>query len=611
MSAWLPMLEQFAFLRPGWLLALPVLLVVAWWLHRQRRQTQLWRQSVDAHLLPHLLDGHTGSAGRWPIWFGMGALFLALLALAGPSLHTTQRPLWQARAPLVVALDLSGSMLATDLPPSRLVQARAKLEQLLHERRGGQVALVVFADDAFTVAPLTEDAANVAVFLDALAPDVMPTDGHRVDRALVWSMQLLQQAGYSSGQILLMTDRADARGMAQAAKARTAGYRVSVLGVGRTSVPAALGGAGAEAAPFNPSELKQLAATGGGQYAVIGAGDADLRALDVLNPQTTEGRAGKHGVATLAQDDGYWLLPLVLLLCLPLFRRGAGFAVVLLAALWLPLAPAPALAQAVHAQAVRAQKVDASTAAPSGTWWQRADQRAYARMQEGIAAYKSKDYARAIERLSAIHDAEGQYNLGNALARAGRYDDAIAAYDRALQQQPNMQDAIFNRRLVKLARKLPKRQQNQGNQQQPNQQKNQQGSQSSQPSKPQHKQQPNPQKSQQPNQHSTPQSKPQPKQATQPSQAPPSQPPTTADAKAQRQADAAQRARMDQAVRQAAKSRNQPPQKQGQQKAAETPAQRERRLANQAWLQRIPDDPGALLRARFQIEAARRRGEQP
>ena len=97
-------------------------------------------------------------------------MVFSVLALAGPSLRKDIRPLWQARAPLVLALDLSSATRARDLPPDRLVQARVKLARLLRARAGGQVALVAFAEDAYTVAPLTTDAANVALFLDALSP---------------------------------------------------------------------------------------------------------------------------------------------------------------------------------------------------------------------------------------------------------------------------------------------------------------------------------------------------------------------------------------------------------------------------------------------------------
>ena len=132
----------------------------------------------------------------------------------------------------MIALDLSSAALATDLPPSRLLQARAKIATLLRERAGGQVGLVAFADDAFTVAPLTDDAANVALFLDALSPDVMPVDGSAPIARSIWSAQLLRQAGFEHGDILLLTDHADAAARTAAAGAAGSGYRVSVLGLG-------------------------------------------------------------------------------------------------------------------------------------------------------------------------------------------------------------------------------------------------------------------------------------------------------------------------------------------------------------------------------------------
>ena len=218
------LLSAVHFLRPWWLLALLVLPLLAWWWRSQAQRRNPWREVVDAHLLPHLLEGEAADRMRaWPRWLALGAAALAIIALAGPGIGKDEQPLWQAQEPLVIALDLSSATLARDLPPSRLAQARAKLATLLRERAGGQVALVAFAGDAFTVAPLTEDAANIALFLDALAPGVMPEDGHRADRAIAWSQGLMRQAGFERGQILLLTDRADGTDIAAAAKANAAG----------------------------------------------------------------------------------------------------------------------------------------------------------------------------------------------------------------------------------------------------------------------------------------------------------------------------------------------------------------------------------------------------
>ena len=557
-------LAQLHFLRPWWLLGLLALPLLAWWWRAQAKHRSVWQDAVDAHLLPHLLDATGGAQHRqWAGRLGLLAAALALLAMAGPSFRKAEHPLWQSKAPLVVALDLSSAVLTRDLPPSRLAQARAKIATLLRERAGGQVALVAFADDAYTVAPLTEDAANVALFLDALAPDVMPEDGHRADRAIAWSQRLLRNAGFEHGDILLLTDRADGDALAEAARARATGYRVSALGLGTAQggVFDTQGGLGN--ARLDAGSLQRLAGSGGGGYRQLAAGDADLRALGVLDPRVDDGAAVRGETSASWRDDGYWLLPLALLLALPLFRRGGALAAMLALALLLPMP--------------RAQAQDANGL------WRRADQQAHARMQEGVAAYRKGKFDQAIGKFERNASADGQYNLGNALAKAGRYDEAIAAYDRALKLQPRMQDAIANRATVDAARKRkppPSAQQQQQNRQQQGDRQQQQG-------------QGDPSDQQKQGRQQSPSEQPQQAQSR------------AQDPRQQQQADAAQRQRMQEALRK---------QQGGQQAQAkpqqdkETPEQRERRIANQAQLQRVPDDPGALLRARFRLEHERRQG---
>src|SRR3546814_16275636 len=100
---------------------------------------------------------------------------------------------------------MSGAMLANDLPPSRLLQARAKLATLLQQRSGGQVGLVVFAADAYTVAPLTRDAAHVALFLDSLSPDVMPVDDSNPARGIQQGKPTPSQAGLTPAEALMIS----------------------------------------------------------------------------------------------------------------------------------------------------------------------------------------------------------------------------------------------------------------------------------------------------------------------------------------------------------------------------------------------------------------------
>ena len=574
-------LASVHWLRPNGLWLLAALPLLAFWWRARRRRNGVWRDVVDPHLLPHLLDVAPTVRARAGLWAAMLGAALGICALAGPSWHRSAQPSWQSRAPLVIALDLSSAMLANDLPPSRLAQARAKIAQLLQARAGGQVGLVAFADDAHTVAPLTDDAANLAVFLDSLAPDIMPVDGSRADRAIAWSARLLRQAGFDRGDILLLTDHVDADARGTAASAARDGYRVSAIGLG-TAAGAAYRDADGhfDTTHLDASSLRALAAAGHGDYAVLSAGDGDLASVGVLEPQQEASMATRGAKTSVWQDQGYWLLPPLLLLALFAFRRGGALGVLVLCA-WLPWQPADAATQ---------------------DWWRRPDQQAHARLLEGVDAYRHGDYARATQRWTALPGADAAYNRGNSLARQGDYDAAIAAYDEALRLHPGMNDAIANRKAVEAAKR---RRPPQGNQQSRRQDGGGKG-QSKSSQQPAEQRQQGQGDSGRGNGQPQAQPAPQNQRAAQASGKPPQQDhEAPADADAQRRADAAERQRMQQALKKA-QAGSQGETKQSQPQRAESAADRERRLANEAWLRRVPDDPGGLLRARFRLEYERR-----
>jgi len=602
MNAVLGFLEALHLLRPQWLWALALLPLLGWsWLRRRRRRN-VWRHAVDAHLLPHLLAKEDGRRSLSAMWLAALGYVLAVVALSGPSWRQEQQPLWQSRTPLVIALDLSPRIEAGDLPPSRLLQARAKLATLLRERAGGEVALLAYAGEPYTVAPLTDDAANVALFLDALSPQVMPAPGQRTDLAIDWAAQLLRQAGFTRGDILLLSDQADAQAQQAAARAAGQGYRVSVLGLGTAQGAAYRDGQGGVGhAQLDAGSLQALASAGNGRYATLTPTDADLRGLGVLQPaqQQDATTTGEHS-GRVWLDQGYWLLPPLLLLALFAFRRRGGAALLLVALL--PLAmPLPAHAAAADAA--------------SGDWWRRPDQVRQQRLDAGVQAYRKGDFAAAQQQFEGIDSDQGWYNLGNALARQGRYDEAIDAYDKALRQHPQMADAIANRAAVDAARKRQSGQ-NDSAQNKPGQQGKQQSQQNQ-------KGQSQPgaggaPKGQDPSQAKAPaDAQGQPGQKNAQSQAgskdkdaTPPGPPKPGDAQAQQQADAAQRQQMQQAMAQQGAAGKQADARAAA-AAAETPQQREQRQAVEAWLRRVPDDPGNLLRAKFKLEHERRQREGP
>ena len=579
-------LAQLQFLRPGWLwalLALPLIAAGWWW---QRRRASLWRQYVDPHLLPHLLEPGATRRDLGGLLVRLLGWSLAVLALAGPSWRQAEVPLQSQGDALVVALDLSDAMLAPDLPPSRLLQARAKLAALLRERVDGETALVAFADDAYTVAPLTADPQNIALFLDALAPDVMPLDGHRPERAIAASVRLLQQAGHGTGQILLLSHAADAEAAAAAARATAAGYRVSVLGLGQpagASFRARDGGL--RSSHLDAASLQRVAAAGGGDYATLTTGNEDLAALRLREGEATPAAAGQvRGQARIARDEGWWLLPPLMLLALLAFRRGAAIAV-LAACMLLPL---PGLHAAAPAPA------------PAGTAWLRADQAAHARARAALEAYRAGRYDEAAQAWRTLPGADAAYNRGNALARAGRLDEALEAYDVSLRERPDMADAIANRAVVEAAlRRQPPsgggqaRQRPEGGDEREGSNQDDGG------------QSPASQGQSGGEQESGSAS---PAGPADEDQVPTSPPPQRRDGQGQAEADAAQRQRMQQAQEDGGRPAEQGERVEGDPDHAETEAERERRQAAEAWLRRVPDDPGGLLRARFRLEHERRQG---
>ena len=557
-----------------WLLALLPLFVFAWW--RRQRRTRAWEDAVDPHLLAHLLERGEGRGGRASAAAALLAILVALVALAGPSWRQVAQPLWQGGMPLVVVMELSPAMLAADVPPSRLARARDKLSSLLAGREGGQVGLVVYGDDAFTVAPLTDDPANVAVFLDSLHPDVVPVPGQAASRGLEHAVRLLDQAGFDRGQVLLLASDADARASSAAAAARAAGHEVSVLGIGTPEgAPYRAGDGQLHTSRLDVAGLESVAQAGGGRYRTMSDDGSDLEALGVLDPGGGAGQPA-GGEAWTWVDEGYWLLPVLMLLVLAGFRRGTGMRVLVLGAgLGMVLAPPPA------------QAID---------WWQRADQARHEQMQQGMDAYRDGEYAAAARAWEGLDTADAHYNRGNALARQGRFAEAIAAYDRALELQPGMEDALANREVVQAA--MDRQPDGGGAPQDPGRQPGNPSStgQSGRPGEGEPTGDPGESEGQpEPGSEGD---------ADSPDPGDTGTPPPGGES-GQDAADQAQRDRMEQALEDRQDAGE--PEAAVAEHAPETPQERERRIANEAWLRRVPDDPGGLLREKFRIEYERRR----
>ncbi len=631
--------EQFHFLQPLWLLALIPLLLLLWRLRYATHGNNPWTRIIDARLQQLLLKGGRNEASRVTLWLLTLGWLLATLALANPVWEKQPRPLYQTSTARVIVLDLSRSMYDRDLKPSRLARARFKVEDILSRDEEGQTGLVVFAGDAFTVTPLTRDTDTIRALLNSLDPDLMPVQGSRADLGLLKAGKLLQQAGISKGQILLLADGVTGnKARKAAAKLHRQGYRVSVLGIGGQKTEPLTDAAGRLlrtsggkliVPKLETAQLRAVAEAGGGQYHRFSNNDADIHALLDHTARLDSEKPVSHDMQ--GQDwkqRGPWLAILLLPLAALAFRRGYLLSVFLLVGVLSHPQPA--------------------TAADWQDLWQRPDQQAakalvkkdYARasqvakdpLQRGSAEYKLGKYTQALEDFSRTKGATADYNRGNALAKLGRYKDAIAAYDAALKSAGNMEDALANKAAVEaLLRKQKQQQQKQGKQGKQGKQ-NSQGKQGK--GKPQSAQNSQGKPGQQ--QSSAQKHQGQGKQGKSPEQ-PSGQKPqgqgqqkkaanknAFADAaNALKKKDAGKESAAQSAEKPAAgkqdshrsapdnmaRAKQQPAQHTGQ-SARSKPLSSEEQMAAKQWLRRIPDDPGGLLRRKFLYQYQQRAQRQ-
>lgn len=450
------MWADFHFLRPGWLWLLPPLFALAWYALRPIAGGSAWRRVVDAHLLPHLLDAD-GRASRLPLALVLIGGTLLVIALAGPTWHRLPQPVYQAPYFRVVVLDLSLSMNAADLKPSRLAQARFKVIDLVQQVADGQSALIGYGAEPFIVSPLTSDAATIVAQVPLLSTDLLPVNGPpRADLALRAAGDLLRQAGAADGEVVLLSDDVEEIGRAvdAARELRQAGHRVSVVGIGTPQgAPLPLPGGGfvrdaqgvTVVSRLDTDALSAVATAGGGRYV---AASLDNRDLAMLAPDRLlhSGDVAHQEEAKTDQwrEEGPWLMLLLLPLAALAFRRG-WLAPLLVAVCVLP--PPDALAIGWDDLWLRADQqgmraFERGDAAQAADRFERPDWRA-------AAAYRAGDYARALELLGSDAHSGSAYNAGNALARLGRLEDAVTAYDEALQVDPQDADARHNRDLVR------------------------------------------------------------------------------------------------------------------------------------------------------------------
>ncbi|GAB5414180.1 MAG: VWA domain-containing protein [Congregibacter sp.] len=583
------LMETFHFLRPHWLwMLVPAMLIGALlWRHQGREAS--WQTVIAADLLQHLISDESIQQSRRIVPLLILSWCIGAIAAAGPSWRELPQPVLQKQDALVLIMDLSYSMLATDLQPSRHDRVRRKLLDLLQSREEGLTALIAYAGDAHIVAPLTDDNPTIANLLPALTPQMMPLPGSNALDAVQQAMSLLDSAGVRNGRLALVTDGVDADD-ASAIGELLAGQprELVVLGVGTdVGAPIALpeGGflkddAGNIVVPaLDEAALANLASSAGGVYVRMQVDDADIRVIsEQRRPLDDEDTITLDREADQWEDMAHWFTLPLLLACLAAFRRGWVYVLLPLSIAMIPAEKSYAFE---WADLWRTADQQGKTALDSG------DAAAAARLFEspawrGKAAFEHGDYDSAIRAFSEDQSSDGWYNRGNALAAAGRFDEAIQAYEESLALEPEREDAQKNKALIE---QLKQQQEQQQQDDQPSQDDGQDG-----------------QQQQGPQQQSGNSGERNQEQEQQ--QNPDQQPGENQQAQNQEQTrDEENQSAGDENQSEAAEPKPMP-QPQIDNSAMQEDLEKDQ--AMQQWLRRVPDDPSGLLREKFRYESRQR-----
>lgn len=453
---------DFEFIRPAilWLLIPAVGLFFVALIKRKKATNE---QLIAPHLAQFIMSDASTKTNQ-PLW--LLALFcsLGIIFSAGPSFEEKQVPVFQSKNARVIVMDMSYSMYSTDILPNRLMQARFKALDMIDLFKEGDTALVAYAGSAYTISPLTNDATTLENLIPSLSPEIMPDKGSNVLAGLDIAKELLGQAGYLDGDIILITDGIDQQEQSEVSTfTKNTQYRLNIYGVGTAQgAPIKLpeGGFlkdhyGQIVVPtINTSQLKSLATNSGGKFASYQPSSADIAVFaPSANGELLKDEKQNHALWRI--DAGIYGLLLLLPLSLYLFRRAALLSVFLVFS-FLPQQNA----YAVELPTVLKNTDQRALDAYNNKDYEQAIT-AQSSQLKGAALYQQGNFEAAVNQFSDDKSATGFYNFGNALAKAGKLEEAINAYQQAQALHPNFTQAADNQALVEQLLNQQQEQQNQ------------------------------------------------------------------------------------------------------------------------------------------------------
>ncbi len=304
-----------------WGVALLAILLVVSFRAARRARTRL----AAADLIPKLAPGWSARRPKTKAAFQLAAFALLALALAGPRVGSREVTVKRRGIDIMIAIDVSSSMLARDLAPSRLVKAKREVATFLEKLDGDRVGLVAFAGDAYLQCPLTVDYGAARMFLDVLDPGSVTRQGTNLGAAIRTALLAFGEREAKSRVIVLVTDGEDLAGggLEAAQEAASRGIRIDTIGIGSERgepIPLAAqdgspGGYKRDSAGeivmtrLDPESLERIALAAGGRFHRATTGELEIERL-LADLSTLEEQ--ELGARTFTQYEERFQIPLAL-----------------------------------------------------------------------------------------------------------------------------------------------------------------------------------------------------------------------------------------------------------------------------------------------------------
>ncbi len=456
--------SHFHFAHPLWLWMLLVIPLIAglFFLYYQRQKSahQL-EKFIDKHLLPYLLIGGEAKKKKVGIHLLLWSLVWSCLviAIAGPRFDFRESPTFTRDQNLVILLDLSESMNAKDISPSRLGRAKQKIEDLLNMSKGVKIGLIAFAADPHMIVPMTEDKETIRHLLPSLDTDLIYVQGSKLTPALQMAEKMLENEAGNNDAIVVISDGGfdDPSAIQRAKSLGEKGIILYTIGVGtlegaplkikKNEIPIV--------SKLEKEKFSEISSIGQGRYFDAGHGEQIALIFEDLEKKS-ELQEKTHKKQRFWQEHFYLFLLPAIPFFLFWYRRGYIFSLLLF------LLPTSAEASLPSYFYNREQKANQAYEREDYEAASDAFQDPY---RKGVAYYRMGDYKAAEEMFRQSKRKEvassAAYNLGNALAKQNKLQEAIKAYEDVLEKWPDHMEAEDNCQLIKSILKDQKQQKGQ------------------------------------------------------------------------------------------------------------------------------------------------------